>query len=209
GPIYQAALATSGHSALSTDRSNSPSSTAVSYLQLPFPQHPQLLQQTLHSQQSNAIIRRDGNTVPSGSLPYGAHPGVLHGVAVVTGLAPPMAGPAELVAQGGATSSACPPPLPPPQAAKASSTPKAVLSPPPLVCRSGATGVPSSQPPPTSSSTSPTNAGTPSSSSPSASSTASDCACNLKAMIMCRKCGAFCHDDCIGPSRLCVTCLIR
>ncbi|PSN41755.1 hypothetical protein C0J52_08862 [Blattella germanica] len=37
----------------------------------------------------------------------------------------------------------------------------------------------------------------------------SQCACNLKAMIMCQKCGAFCHDDCIGPSRLCVTCLIR
>ncbi|GLV38619.1 Additional sex combs [Carabus blaptoides fortunei] len=35
------------------------------------------------------------------------------------------------------------------------------------------------------------------------------CVCNLKAMIMCKKCGAFCHDDCIGPSRLCVTCLIR
>ncbi|GFG33371.1 hypothetical protein Cfor_01822 [Coptotermes formosanus] len=37
----------------------------------------------------------------------------------------------------------------------------------------------------------------------------SQCGCNLKAMIMCKKCGAFCHDDCIGPSRLCVTCLIR
>lgn len=35
------------------------------------------------------------------------------------------------------------------------------------------------------------------------------CACNLKAMIVCKKCGAFCHDDCIGPSKLCVTCLIR
>lgn len=35
------------------------------------------------------------------------------------------------------------------------------------------------------------------------------CLCNLKAMIMCKKCGAFCHDDCISPSRLCVTCLIR
>ena len=31
--------------------------------------------------------------------------------------------------------------------------------------------------------------------------------CNLKAMKMCTKCGAFCHDDCIGPSKLCVTCL--
>ncbi|XP_033736852.1 putative Polycomb group protein ASXL2 [Pecten maximus] len=36
----------------------------------------------------------------------------------------------------------------------------------------------------------------------------SNCACSLKAMIMCKKCGAFCHDDCIGPSNLCVTCLI-
>lgn len=35
----------------------------------------------------------------------------------------------------------------------------------------------------------------------------SDCACNLKAMVMCKKCGAFCHHDCIGPSKLCVTCL--
>lgn len=34
------------------------------------------------------------------------------------------------------------------------------------------------------------------------------CACNHKAMVMCKKCGAFCHDDCIGPSKLCVTCLI-
>jgi additional sex combs-like protein len=28
-------------------------------------------------------------------------------------------------------------------------------------------------------------------------------------MVICKKCGAFCHDDCIGPSKLCVTCLIR
>ncbi|XP_067007446.2 polycomb group protein Asx isoform X2 [Anabrus simplex] len=42
-----------------------------------------------------------------------------------------------------------------------------------------------------------------------ARSDSSQCACNLKAMIVCKKCGAFCHDDCIGPSRLCVTCLIR
>lgn len=40
-------------------------------------------------------------------------------------------------------------------------------------------------------------------------STSSECACSLKAMIVCKKCGAFCHDDCIGPSKLCVTCLIR
>ncbi|XP_065332138.1 polycomb protein Asx isoform X3 [Cloeon dipterum] len=36
------------------------------------------------------------------------------------------------------------------------------------------------------------------------------CVCNLKAMIMCQKCGAYCHDDCITPNtRLCVTCHIR
>ncbi|KAK3584815.1 hypothetical protein CHS0354_006232 [Potamilus streckersoni] len=36
----------------------------------------------------------------------------------------------------------------------------------------------------------------------------SNCACSLKAMVTCQKCGAFCHDDCIGPLKLCVTCLI-
>ncbi|GFO13379.1 polycomb protein asx [Plakobranchus ocellatus] len=39
-------------------------------------------------------------------------------------------------------------------------------------------------------------------------SESSNCACNHKAMVVCKKCGAFCHNDCIGPSRLCVTCLI-
>ena len=34
-------------------------------------------------------------------------------------------------------------------------------------------------------------------------------ACNVKAMVVCKNCGAFCHDDCISSSRLCVTCLIR
>jgi len=33
--------------------------------------------------------------------------------------------------------------------------------------------------------------------------------CNMKAMVVCKNCGAFCHDDCITASRLCVTCLIR
>ncbi|XP_061097504.1 putative Polycomb group protein ASXL2 [Conger conger] len=37
---------------------------------------------------------------------------------------------------------------------------------------------------------------------------ASKCYCRLKAMIMCRGCGAFCHHDCIGPSKLCVSCLV-
>ncbi|XP_024121341.1 putative Polycomb group protein ASXL2 isoform X2 [Oryzias melastigma] len=36
----------------------------------------------------------------------------------------------------------------------------------------------------------------------------SRCYCRLKAMIVCRGCGAFCHHDCIGPSRLCVSCLV-
>uniref|UniRef100_A0A2C9JHT1 DEUBAD domain-containing protein n=1 Tax=Biomphalaria glabrata TaxID=6526 RepID=A0A2C9JHT1_BIOGL len=40
------------------------------------------------------------------------------------------------------------------------------------------------------------------------SSEGSTCACNHKAMVVCKKCGAFCHNDCIGPSRLCVTCLV-
>lgn len=35
-----------------------------------------------------------------------------------------------------------------------------------------------------------------------------NCPCNLKAMIMCTRCGAFCHDDCIGPSQLCFTCTV-
>lgn len=34
-------------------------------------------------------------------------------------------------------------------------------------------------------------------------------ACNVKAMIICRKCGNFCHNDCIGPAKVCVSCLIR
>lgn len=42
-----------------------------------------------------------------------------------------------------------------------------------------------------------------------ANTTKNDCACNLNAMIMCKQCGAFCHDDCIGPMHLCVMCLIR
>ncbi|KAH3699087.1 polycomb protein Asx-like [Dreissena polymorpha] len=34
-----------------------------------------------------------------------------------------------------------------------------------------------------------------------------DCSCDLKAMKACSKCGAFCHADCIGPSKLCVSCV--
>lgn len=35
-----------------------------------------------------------------------------------------------------------------------------------------------------------------------------DCNCHLKAMIMCTRCGAFCHNDCIGPTQLCITCIV-
>ncbi|XP_044154567.1 polycomb group protein ASXL1 isoform X3 [Bufo gargarizans] len=34
------------------------------------------------------------------------------------------------------------------------------------------------------------------------------CSCSFKAMAMCEGCGAFCHIDCIGPSKLCVSCLV-
>lgn len=34
----------------------------------------------------------------------------------------------------------------------------------------------------------------------------SDCSCSLKAMVICKKCGAFCHDDCVGPFKVCVNC---
>lgn len=35
------------------------------------------------------------------------------------------------------------------------------------------------------------------------------CVCSLRAMVLCKRCGAFCHDDCIGAADLCFTCLIR
>lgn len=38
---------------------------------------------------------------------------------------------------------------------------------------------------------------------------ANPCACDAKAMIICKQCGQFCHNDCIGPSKVCVSCLIR
>ncbi|XP_064625309.1 putative Polycomb group protein ASXL3 [Lineus longissimus] len=34
-----------------------------------------------------------------------------------------------------------------------------------------------------------------------------NCPCSLRAMVMCKKCGAFCHDDCIGPYILCANCV--
>jgi hypothetical protein len=43
-----------------------------------------------------------------------------------------------------------------------------------------------------------------SSSSPSSSSL-----CNMKAMVACQSCGAYCHHECISANRLCFTCLIR
>jgi len=33
------------------------------------------------------------------------------------------------------------------------------------------------------------------------------CVCRLKAMKVCRMCGAFCHDDCITAAQLCSTCV--
>lgn len=33
------------------------------------------------------------------------------------------------------------------------------------------------------------------------------CSCRLKAMEICRKCGAFCHDDCINTAQLCNACV--
>ncbi|XP_011505775.1 PREDICTED: putative Polycomb group protein ASXL3 [Ceratosolen solmsi marchali] len=36
------------------------------------------------------------------------------------------------------------------------------------------------------------------------------CECSIGgAMVVCRQCGAFCHDDCIGPQCICAICLIR
>ncbi|XP_055923635.1 polycomb protein Asx isoform X2 [Eupeodes corollae] len=36
-----------------------------------------------------------------------------------------------------------------------------------------------------------------------------NCACSLNAMVICQQCGAFCHDECMGASKLCVSCVIR
>lgn len=33
-----------------------------------------------------------------------------------------------------------------------------------------------------------------------------DCSCSRKAMVICKKCGAFCHNDCIEPFKMCVNC---
>lgn len=34
------------------------------------------------------------------------------------------------------------------------------------------------------------------------------CACSMNAMVICQKCGAFCHDDCISTSKLCGSCVM-
>ncbi|KAM4692495.1 polycomb group protein ASXL1 isoform 2-T2 [Rhinophrynus dorsalis] len=34
------------------------------------------------------------------------------------------------------------------------------------------------------------------------------CSCSLSAMTACKGCGAFCHNECMGPARLCVLCLV-
>lgn len=36
-----------------------------------------------------------------------------------------------------------------------------------------------------------------------------DCSCSLNAMVICQQCGAFCHDDCISATKLCVSCVVR
>lgn len=33
-------------------------------------------------------------------------------------------------------------------------------------------------------------------------------ACSMNAMVICQKCGAFCHDDCISSSKLCGSCVM-
>ncbi|EDW32050.1 GL11444 [Drosophila persimilis] len=45
--------------------------------------------------------------------------------------------------------------------------------------------------------------------SEAATAPANNCACSLNAMVICQQCGAFCHDDCIGAAKLCVSCGIR
>ena len=34
------------------------------------------------------------------------------------------------------------------------------------------------------------------------------CTCECKPLIACKKCGAYCHDDCIGQTKLCGNCLV-
>lgn len=38
---------------------------------------------------------------------------------------------------------------------------------------------------------------------------ADNCACSLNAMVICQQCGAFCHNDCMSASKVCVSCVIR
>ncbi|XP_071807108.1 uncharacterized protein [Asterias amurensis] len=35
------------------------------------------------------------------------------------------------------------------------------------------------------------------------------CSCRLGAMVICKGCGAFCHDDCISSTSLCMACVVR
>lgn len=34
------------------------------------------------------------------------------------------------------------------------------------------------------------------------------CSCSMNAMVICQKCGAFCHDDCVSSSKLCGSCVM-
>ena len=42
----------------------------------------------------------------------------------------------------------------------------------------------------------------------SARTTDYKCTCECKPLIACKKCGAYCHDDCIGQTKLCGNCLV-
>lgn len=42
-----------------------------------------------------------------------------------------------------------------------------------------------------------------------AENTPPNCSCSLNAMVICQQCGVFCHDECMGSSKLCISCVIR
>ena len=44
---------------------------------------------------------------------------------------------------------------------------------------------------------------------PSMTYSMNPCVCNIKAMIACKRCGVFCHDECLSSNMMCLTCLIR
>lgn len=36
-----------------------------------------------------------------------------------------------------------------------------------------------------------------------------NCSCSMNAMVICQQCGIFCHDQCMGSAKLCLSCVIR